>query len=890
MKYAYTSAMVTLAASATVHAQEVTFDLASVGSWDSPGSPNNIVLTASLPAGSIVSSVSWTDVVGSGLGGPSWGNEMQMDVNGEVNVQFFPAEGSGSAGGTWGPASGSSPANFSTDELVLEFYESYDDAGDTVDAEYVSGTITITYGSAEDCNGNGVDDSEELDATTDCDSSGVLDECESLTDCDANGVPDVCEGAGVANDTIAGALPLGLNDSVSGSTTCAGEEATYGDQCDTEAFTGDGPDVFYSLSLTEVGTIDLWSCNSDYDTDLSIHALDGSVIVCDGDSGDDEAGDGCLQFSSRITTLLQAGDYIVRVGGWQGTTGNYVVDSSFVAGDPCAGGPQIFNVVSAADFIAQIGPGLADLCPGDIINWGPGVYDWGYTISLAANGVIHRGSVDGNGDPTTIITGDNQRQCLTFFGVEIYENMIFEDGVSGGDGGAFILNPSFGKVTFRNCVFRNNTSGSLGGAVCNLGAQNGSEFIDCLFVGNSGNDAGACIALNNGADGAIFTNCEFRGNTANNTGGAICTAGGSPTINGCLFQGNNAFAGGGIYINGGDTATVSNSTICGNNPDQYAGSGTFDDQGGNTIATSCNANDCNGNNIPDGDELEGNDCNENGTLDECELFGADCDDNGTLDECELADGTGEDSNQDGVLDACQPCLVDACADSDFVYPADQGATNGGTVACSTGGTITVANTYLNVYSADDIAAGGLSLSCASIPMVNSGSDLEATVTVVSIPEGPISIATMTPLADKTLCVVEGVVEFSFDEPVAIEPGSRFGIVLDTPDSPDGFASIGVMTEDDASETFILSVGCGINDFTPYTGIGFADPAWTIQMSFVADDEPCVGDVDGDGGVGFSDLLVILNDWGAAGGPGDLDGDGNVGFSDVLVILNGWGAC
>ena len=52
----------------------------------------------------------------------------------------------------------------------------------------------------------------------------------------------------------------------------------------------------------------------------------------------------------------------------------------------------------------------------------------------------------------------------------------------------------------------------------------------------------------------------------------------------------------------------------------------------------------------------------------------------------------------------------------------------------------------------------------------------------------------------------------------------------------------------------------------------------------------MGDVDGDGGVGFSDLLVILNDWGAAGGPGDLDGDGNVGFSDVLVILNGWGAC
>ena len=495
MKYAYTGALVTLAASATAQAQEVTIDLTGIGSWDALGAPDNIVLTESLPAGSIVNGVTWTDVTGSGLGGPSWGNEMRMDINGgEVSVQFFPAEGSNSPGGEWGPASGSAAANFAADEIVIEFWESYDDAAATVDAEYTGGTITISYGTASDCNGNGVDDASELGPDTDCDSSGVLDECEGLTDCDANGVPDVCEGAGVPNDLFENAIPMDLNGQVIGNTECAGEEATFGDQCSTAAFTGDGPDVFYSISLVEAGTIDLWTCNSDYDTDLSIHNLDGSVVVCDGDSGDDEATDGCLQFSSRINTLLEAGDYVVRVGGWQGATGNFVLDSSFVAGDPCAGDPQIFNVVSAQDFIDQIGPGLADLCPGDIINWGPGVYNWGYTISLAANGVIHRGSVDADGNPTTIITGANSRQCLTFFGVEIYENMIFEDGVSGGDGGAFILNPQFGKVTFRNCVFRNNTAGSLGGAVCNLGAQNGSEFIDCLFVGNSARDAGACIA------------------------------------------------------------------------------------------------------------------------------------------------------------------------------------------------------------------------------------------------------------------------------------------------------------------------------------------------------------------------------------------------------------
>ena len=54
MKYAYTGALVTLAASATAQAQEVTIDLTGIGSWDSLGAADNIVLTESLPAGSIV--------------------------------------------------------------------------------------------------------------------------------------------------------------------------------------------------------------------------------------------------------------------------------------------------------------------------------------------------------------------------------------------------------------------------------------------------------------------------------------------------------------------------------------------------------------------------------------------------------------------------------------------------------------------------------------------------------------------------------------------------------------------------------------------------------------------------------------------------------------------
>ena len=359
MNHAQTSTLITLAASIAAQAQEFTIDLSGVGSWDALGSSDNIVLTEALPAGSIVNGVTWTDVTGSGLGGPSWGNEMRMDINGELSIQFFPDEGSGSAGGLWGPTSGSAAANFPTNELVIEFWESYDDAGATVDAEYTGGTITISYGTASDCNGNGVDDASELGPDTDCDSSGVLDECEGLTDCDANGVPDVCEGAGVPNDLFENATPMDLNGQVIGNTECAGEEATFGDQCSTAAFTGDGPDVFYSISLVEAGTIDLWTCNSDYDTDLSIHNLDGSVVVCDGDSGDDEAADGCVQYASRINTLLEAGDYVVRVGGWQGATGNFVLDSSFSNVLDCNGNGQPDD--------EDIAGGVSEDCNGSMI-------------------------------------------------------------------------------------------------------------------------------------------------------------------------------------------------------------------------------------------------------------------------------------------------------------------------------------------------------------------------------------------------------------------------------------------------------------------------------------------------------------------------------------------
>ncbi|MDP6763678.1 MAG: VCBS repeat-containing protein [Planctomycetota bacterium] len=87
--------------------------------------------------------------------------------------------------------------------------------------------------------------------------------------------------------------------------------------------------------------------------------------------------------------------------------------------------------------------------------------------------------------------------------------------------------------------------------------------------------------------------------------------------------------------------------------------------------------DCNGNGIPDPDDIangapdcDGNgvldecqiaddpslDCQPNGTLDSCELdVITDCDGDGVLDECEISDDGSLDLNNNGVLDSCE-CL------------------------------------------------------------------------------------------------------------------------------------------------------------------------------------------------------------------------------------------
>jgi len=50
------------------------------------------------------------------------------------------------------------------------------------------------------------------------------------------------------------------------------------------------------------------------------------------------------------------------------------------------------------------------------------------------------------------------------------------------------------------------------------------------------------------------------------------------------------------------------------------------------------------------------------------------------------------------------------------------------------------------------------------------------------------------------------------------------------------------------------------------------------------------DLDGDGQVAFSDLVILLSSWGPCPGTpclGDLDGSGTVDFADLVALLSAW---
>ncbi len=69
----------------------------------------------------------------------------------------------------------------------------------------------------------------------------------------------------------------------------------------------------------------------------------------------------------------------------------------------------------------------------------------------------------------------------------------------------------------------------------------------------------------------------------------------------------------------------------------------------------------------------------------------------------------------------------------------------------------------------------------------------------------------------------------------------------------------------------------------------------LAVAVAASGPPCPADVDWDGEVGITDLLIVLSEWGQPSGTSDFTGidqapDGVVDLYDFLGVLAAWGPC
>ena len=61
-------------------------------------------------------------------------------------------------------------------------------------------------------------------------------------------------------------------------------------------------------------------------------------------------------------------------------------------------------------------------------------------------------------------------------------------------------------------------------------------------------------------------------------------------------------------------------------------------------------------------------------------------------------------------------------------------------------------------------------------------------------------------------------------------------------------------------------------------------------AFCGEPTPCfLADVNKDGGVGVTDLLMVIDQWGTDG-LADVNGDGIVNVADILEVVGAWGPC
>ena len=263
--------------------------------------------------------------------------------------------------------------------------------------------------------------------------------------------------------------------------------------------------------------------------------------------------------------------------------------------------PALSDTLNVPAEFPTVESALSSATDGDTVLVAAGTY-FEHGLSCFGKAITLEGDVDSEGLPAVTLDSQGLDSVLILSSNEgqdtIIRNIAFTGSTEQAPGTAVVLFHS--RPTFINCTFRDNTS-SIGGGVYNL---NGApRFFDCRFLNNtatwgggyacwetgqpdhpvfmgchfSGNTATLGGGMANLASRPVITACTFTNNTATNNGGGLYNQGtdccpewaGSPEIESCLFEGNHAAQSGGAIFNDlfGEPV-INNSTIRNNSAEQ----------------------------------------------------------------------------------------------------------------------------------------------------------------------------------------------------------------------------------------------------------------------------------------------------------------------------------
>ena len=129
---------------------------------------------------------------------------------------------------------------------------------------------------------------------------------------------------------------------------------------------------------------------------------------------------------------------------------------------------------------------IDDASNGDTIQLAAGTYNITTTIDPGGKQVTILGTVDGEGEPNSILDGGGAFRVLICQSGEtsttVFQNLVIQNGFANNGGGMYNDNSS--SPTLTNCTFTSNSADYYGGGMSNDSASS-PTLTDCNFCGNT---------------------------------------------------------------------------------------------------------------------------------------------------------------------------------------------------------------------------------------------------------------------------------------------------------------------------------------------------------------------------------------------------------------------